>query len=398
MISGFWEKLGFWSSDLINLWKSKKDWVWFHAVSVGELNAVWPLILDINNHKSMYPIMISCTTKAGHELAKNLCKEKDFLIFYFPFDFPNIINSLLTYAKVKLLIIVETEIWPNILTECKRRDIPVVLVNARLSDKSFRNYHILKFYFKNIVNLFSEVLTQSKTDTQKFNKLGVEDKKIKTLGNIKFTTLATSSNGRNIEIEDNNSGEKFNLIFASTHPGEEEIAINTYKELLKNLPNLNIRLIIAPRHINRRNNIADIIKNYGFHPVLRSQNQKIKTSNDIFILDTIGELIYFYKISEITVLGGTFTKIGGHNILEAIRANSYTIIGPHDFKILELSNLFKKNGALVQVKNTSELILKIKEALLNKDLRESTIKKGKLIIEENANVLEQTTKRLLTYL
>lgn len=392
MISELWQKLGFWSKDLINTWKSNKDWLWFHAVSVGELKAVWPLILKVNQNNSHFPIMISCTTKAGYELAKGLVKENKILVFYFPFDFPQTVNSFLNHVKVKLLVIVETEIWPNILKECNKRQIPVILVNARLSDKSFKNYLYFKFYFKNIVNCFNQVLAQSENDANKFLKLGLKSNKVKVLGNIKFSM---TSNGYNSKIQKLN--DETNIIFASTHKGEEEIAVKTYKELLREF--CNIRLIIAPRHINRISEISDIIKKHNFLPKLKTQgNLKLNSINEILLIDTIGELQEIYKISDITILGGTFSSIGGHNILEPIWYNSYTIIGPNDFKILELSTIFKKENAIVQVNNSKELTVKIKEALLNKCLRDETVKKGIKIIKANAEVLERTYECILSYL
>lgn len=397
MISGFWQKLGFWSKDIVDTWKNKSNWIWFHAVSVGEFNALFPLIEEVTSKKSNYPIMISCTTNAGYNLAQEKIKNKNILLFYFPFDLPQVINSLLNYADVKLLVIAETEIWPITLATCKRKNIPVILVNARLSDKSFKNYYLLKFYFKNIVNLFTAVLTQSEKDTERFIKLGLDKEKIKTLGNIKFYSSQEEnySNGKNLIIE-NGDLSNTKIIFASTHQGEEELAINTFKDLLEEFSNL--RLIIAPRHVNRTKDILNLVKNNGFNPILRSKGEKINSLNDIYILDTIGELIYLYKHCKITVLGGTFTKIGGHNILEPIKAGSYTIIGPYDFKINGVSDLFKRKNAIVQVNNSKDLKSKIKEALTNEKLIEKIIQNGKEIINENKNVFKHTAQQVLTYI
>lgn len=398
MISGLWEKLGFWPKELVKKWRSKRDWIWFHAVSVGEFNAILPLIEEISVKKPSYQIMISCTTKAGYELAKNKTKEKrekEFIVFYFPFDFPWTINSLLKFANVKLLVIAETEIWPNILSICSKRNIPTILASARLSDKSFKNYLLLRFYFKGVINLFTKVLAQSKSDADKFKQLGLQSEKVKILGNIKFAnSLKNTTNGafkRNSDFT--------TLIFASTHKGEEEIAVSTYKNLINEFTNL--KLIIAPRHINRIDEIIEIVKSNGFEPILKTTNKnihEIKFPKEILVLNTIGELEAYYALSDITVLCGTFAKIGGHNILEPIRANSYTIIGPHDFKIKELSNTFKKKNAILQVKDTKELVSKIKEAVINKEIRKSTIKNGMDIINDNANVLENTVNEILEYL
>lgn len=395
MIKGFWQKIGFWPAGIVKAWKSKTNWIWFHAVSVGELNAVWPLILEVNKQKPFYPVMISCTTEAGYSLAKKLTSTKDFLVLYFPFDIPQVIQSLLNHAKIKLLIIVETEIWPNVLSECYRRSIPTILVNARLSDKSFKNYLFLKFYFKPVVNLFTKVLAQSENDLNKFKKIGLEENKIKITGNIKFPReeiINYSLNGSKPETKGNN----IKIIFASTHRGEDEIAL----EILKNLKTdfQNIRLTIAPRHINRTKEIAELIKKNNFKPILKTDNIEPASVSEILVLNTIGELVNYYKTSDITILGGTFAKIGGHNILEPIMASSYTIIGPNDFKISELTNLFKSKNAIVQVNDTSELIIKIKEALLNKNIRENVIRNGIKIIKENANILRETTNEIIAYL
>ena len=404
MITGLWQKLGFWPNELIKTWKSKKGWVWIHAVSVGELKAVWPLILKINQHNTQRPIMLSCTTKAGYTLAKELAKDTNFVVFFFPFDIPIIINSLLNYAQIKLLIIVETEIWPNVLKSCHKNNIPIILVNGRLSEKSFRNYMLFRFYFKNIVNLFSEILAQSEPDANKFKTLGVESKKIKVLGNIKYSTIKNNNNNTNEKNGKDGKNKKttndkssiVTIIFASTHKNEEEIALLTYKRLMNDYPNL--RLIIAPRHIDRIKEIVNLHHRFGFTPILRTENLKVLSNKEILIINTIGELQDYFNVSDITVLGGTFVKVGGHNILEPIRANSLTIIGPYDYKITELTTLFKSRNAIIQVKDPEELLIKLKEYISNSESRENIIKNGISILNENTNVLEQTTQQILSYI
>lgn len=389
--------MGYWPQEVIERWKSKSDWIWFHAVSVGEFNAVWPLVLDIKNKKPGSPIMVSCTTRAGHKLALEKAKDKDILVFLFPLDFPHVVKKLFKLAKVKALVITETEIWPTVLSEAYRNKIPTILVNARISDRSYKNYMFLRFYFKNVVNLFTKVLAQSESDLKKFISLGVDENKVQNLGNIKFaaTTNELEKYKNESEVKVCTNGSK-NLIFASTHKGEEKLAIDVYKELSKDHPELN--LIIAPRHIERIEEINNLTISNSLTPKYKSKNEMIEGEGDIFILDTIGELIKYLKISDITVLGGSFAEIGGHNILEPICSNSYTLIGPHDFKITEMSNVFKKRDALVQVKDKNELIQKIKEALRNNELRKITIENGISIIKENEGGLKQTSQQILSFL
>lgn len=395
MISGFWQKLGIWPKELIKTWQRNKKWIWFHAVSVGELNAIWPLVLRISELKNDFKITISCTTKAGYNLALERCKPKGFTVFYFPFDIPFVIDKILNLIKPKLLIITETEIWPFILSKCKKRGINTLLVNARLSDKSFKNYMAFRFIFKNIINNFTYILAQSENDKEKFIKLGANIERIKNYGNLKFASFIPTNEK---EITDINLGENKNrkIIFASTHPSEEELAIETYIELLKEYKN--ISLIIAPRHVTRVGEIGEKIKKSGFKIKLRSKNEYIKDLKDIYILDSIGELSSLYKICDITILCGTFAKIGGHNILEPISSRSYTIIGPNDFKIKELSEEFKKRNALIQVNDLSELIVELKKVLDNNDLKNNTINNGLEIIKNNENILKRVTEQIIKFL
>ncbi len=399
MFDDFLQKIGVWPNDLTQAWKDRADWIWFHAVSVGEFNAIYPLIELIHNEKSNYPIMISCTTKAGYTLARSKTKdERNIVVFYFPFDIPLIVSSLLKKVSIKLLVIAETEIWPTTLSKCNLKNIPVVLINGRISDKSFKNYYLLRFYFKNIVNLFTEILTQSQKDAEKFIAIGAEKEKVKVFSNLKFSTGKKSLkiNGKMAESIDSEDTSTTKIIFASTHKGEEEIALNSYKKLSSKYPKL--RLIIAPRHLNRIKEIKLLINKNGYKEITRSSGRKISSKNDIYLLDTIGELQDFYKKAKITVLGGTFAKIGGHNILEPIRANSYTIIGPNDFKIKELSTIFKDKNAITPVNNTSELTAKIEEALEDSELINTKIANGKKIIQENENITKQITEHIYKYL
>ena len=395
MVNSFLQKIGFWPKDLLKLWNEKSDWIWFHAVSVGEFNAIFPLIEIISKERPHHPIMVSCTTKTGYKLACEKTRNKKIVVFYFPFDIPTVISSLLSKVNVKLFIIAETEIWPIVLSGCKRKNIPIILVNARISDKSFKNYLFFKFYFKKIVNLFTEVLAQSKSDAEKFIKLGLVKEKLRITNNLKFSTLSKEKDKTLTDFETTNNST-IKMIFASTHKGEEEIALNTYKNLLKYYPQ--IRLIIAPRHPERTQKITTLIKKEGFNALKRSLGEKISSEKDIFLLDTIGELSEFYKKANITVMGGTFVNIGGHNILEPIRANSYTIIGPYDHKIRDLTSTFKENNAITQAKSPTELIATIREALENKDLINIRIGNGRKIVQENENTVKQVAQYLLKYL
>lgn len=392
MIAGFWEKLGFWKEDILIAWRQKSNWIWFHAVSVGEINAIHPLILTISERYSSNPILLSTTTSAGYNHAKKIFRTQSITLFYFPFDFPNIIKAFLDLASIKLCIIAETEIWPNLLNELQKRNIPVILVNARLSEKSYKNYRFFRFYFKQVINNFSKVLSQSDKDTNRFLELGLNEDKIKTFGNLKFSSVKCEAR----LTENIQSPLITSIIFASTHNGEEKIALETFKEIYKDFNQ--IRLIIAPRHIERTSKISNLIMRSGFQPILYSENKISSSGNEVLILNTIGDLKNYFNESAITIMGGTFVKIGGHNIIEPISRGSYTIVGPHDFKIKELTSIFRDNNTISQVNSQDELKLKLREILSGKLDTGEKIKNGINLILRNQNVIKEITNEIALYL
>lgn len=391
MIAGLKEKFGFWDQDTVSKFKSSNDCLWFHGVSVGELNAIWPLVCEIHK-KVQNPIVISTTTKAGHKHAKNLIGKQSFTLIFFPFDFLNIIRKIFSYTKIKAIIIAESEIWPNLINMAHKKNIKIIAVNAKISDRSFKNYKLLRIIFNRVFAKYDLILTQSETDKVKFLALNAHKERVKNIGNIKFAEQSISQS-LNFSID---KGNNIFITFASTHPGEEELALRVFKEIIKSYKN--IRLIIAPRHIERRQDVYNIVLNTKFNPILRSTNTQIKNQQDIFILDSIGELTSLYKVSDITVLCGSFVPIGGHNILEPIRAGSYTIIGPYDFKTKELTKPFIESNAITQVQDENDLLKEINKVINNERLKDIKIAKGKEILNKNANILEQYTNEIIKLL
>jgi 3-deoxy-D-manno-octulosonic-acid transferase len=359
---GFLARLGFLPLDL-----KLNNPIWIHAVSVGEAMAIKELVKEL---KRVYPtkkFVISTVTPTGNKIAQRLVQEGDF-VTYLPLDFGLIIRHTLNKIKPSLFIIAETEIWPNLITQLYRRKIPVILVNARISDRAFFGYRKIKLLLKSVLEKISLFCAQTDRDAQRFQALGAPGEKVKVTGNMKFdVTDYTDSKKdytdyrRKLALE---SKDRL-LVAGSTHPGEEEMILGVYKDLLNDFPNL--KLLLAPRHPERAQEVANLIKQFNFEPLrislLDSANWEFTNSRTVFILDTVGQLINYYAIAEIVFVGGSLIKKGGHNILEPASQGKPILFGPYMFNFRDIIDLFLIHQAAISVYNIEELKRKIKELL-----------------------------------
>ncbi|MBI4982578.1 MAG: 3-deoxy-D-manno-octulosonic acid transferase [Candidatus Omnitrophica bacterium] len=349
--SGLWQRLGVLPKRL-NLGKP----IWIHAVSVGEAAACRGLVDGL---RKIYPekkFVISTVTTTGNKIAHTIAQPGDF-VCYLPLDFSFIVKKIITRVNPSLFIIAETEIWPNLITCLWKKGIPVVVVNARISDGSFRGYFMLRAFLKPILKKISLFCAQTQVDVDRLMTIGAEVDKIKVTGNMKFDL----SRREYSEKDCNNFKEKLAitvkeklLVAGSTHPGEEKIILEAYKSLLEDLPGL--RLLIAPRHPERAQEVSVLIKDSGFEPLRTSLLNPSNPSNSrnpttIFVLDTIGELLNYYAIADIVFVGGSLIKKGGHNILEPASLAKPIIFGQYMFNFRDTAKLFLKNSAAIQVNN-----------------------------------------------
>jgi len=359
--------------------------IWIHAVSVGEAMAVRGLTDEL---RKIYPdkkFVISTVTATGNKIAKGIAKGGDY-VTYLPLDFSFIIGSVINKISPSLLIIAETEIWPNLIRCLYRKKIPVVSVNCRISDSSFRGYSCIKFLVKPILAKVNLFCAQTERDKERLMRLGASADKIQVTGNMKFD-LKDFDFKRNYTEYKSKLGlspkEKL-LIAASTHPGEERIILATYKKLLKDYPDL--KLLVAPRHPERAPEIADLIKEFGFEPIRISLlNSELKTHNSktVFILDTIGELISFYAVADLVFVGGSLVRKGGHNILEPASMEKPVLFGPHMFNFSDIAEMFLSHKAAIMVRNQEELASNISLLLNNPDTSVALGRAAKQLIQQN---------------
>ena len=318
----------------------------FHAVSVGEVLSLEKLLKKAKESFPESSIVLTTGTKTGQELAHKKYSDVLDFITYFPFDFPIAVKNFLNRINPNIVIIAETELWPNFAMHCKKRSIPLLIINGRISDSSYCSYRLLKPFFAPILNLYTNIYTQSDLDNERFISLGNNPENTQVMANLKFDIEKVESD---IDLK---NGNNKTLIAGSTHSGENEIILDVYNNLKQTHSDL--KLIIAPRHMERIPEIEQILKKYDFKTGYRSKSDTFE-NNDIIILDTFGELKKSYAVCDIAFIGGSFNKTGGHNPLEAAIYNVPTITGPNIKNFRDIYGILIRANASKLVKTKQEL-------------------------------------------
>ena len=359
--------------------KENSKVVMFHGVSVGEVNAIEKLI---NKTREVFPeikIVVTTGTNTGQEIAHKKLDDTVNLVTYFPFDTPSCVKRFLDNIKPDIIFIAETEIWPNIAIECKKRGIKLSIINGRISDRTYNSYKKLKLFFKPLLNKYAGIYTQSTEDLNKFLSLGTNPDTTIRMNNLKFDI-----NAPEVTFNFDKCGRV--LLAASTHSGEDEIVINVYKALKEKHNDL--KLIIAPRHLTRKDEVETIVGESGFTYGLRSNGVDSMSDIDIMILDTMGELGKMFAYSDISFIGGSFNKTGGHNPLESIIFSKPVISGPsiHNFK--DIYAIIQNAKAGFVVKNEEEFIQIADELFSDNKFYTQTAKSGNDVFKSQQGALD----------
>ena len=352
--------------------------IWLHCVSVGEFNAAKPLIDMIFINFPLHQIVISTTTITGSDAVEKYYKSQVIHCF-FPFDVPFIVSSFLKKIKPVACILLETEIWPNLITKLKHKNIPVMLVNARLSKKSYKKYK--KFSPKLInmtLNNLSLICSQNESSSKRLISLGATNNII-TTGSLKFDSNEPN-NSETIQALKNITGDRKIVVFASTRRGEEFQIIKSY---LKLKSKFNALLIIVPRHPERFNEVFSMANETGLNVKRRSLGGHCEQDTDILIGDSMGEMMSYLNISDIAFIGGSLTNNGGQNMLEAASLSKPIIFGPSVFNFEEISKRLLDDGSAIQVRNAEELMKTISELLLDDEKRRLIGESAKTTFENN---------------
>jgi len=357
--------------------------IWIHAVSLGEAISVRGLAEEL---RKVYPnkkLVISTVTSTGNKIAKTICRSGD-LVIYLPLDFSFTVRMAINKINPSLFIIAETEIWPNLISYLYKKRVPIVTVNARISDNSFKGYSAIIFLIKPILNKISLFCAQTEVDAERLKQLGVGPDKIKVTGNLKFDRLVLFKASGSRQKLGLDPSEKL-LVAGSTHSGEEEIILEAYKDLLKEFSGF--KLLIAPRHPERTSEVGKVIIKKGFYPLRVSQldlpSSVLRFPSPVFILDTVGSLMDFYAAADIVFVGGSLIKKGGHNILEPASLGKPVIFGPHMFNFRDIAGMFLNDNAAIKVETSKELEGSIRELLKDNSKASQLIKNASTVIARN---------------
>ncbi len=380
---GFSLRLGFIPKNF-----SLKSPIWIHAVSVGEIMAMRGLIEKLRRSYPLKNFVISTVTPTGNKIACSLAKEGDF-VTYLPLDLSFILQRVIKKINPCIFIIAETEIWPNLITALYKSGIPIAVLNTRISDRSFRGYSVVKCLLKPILNKITIFCAQSENDCSKLIALGVSLDKIKVTGNMKFDqtltqALDTADYKKRLGLKE---GERL-FVAGSTHPGEEGILLNAFRELLNKFPNL--RLLLAPRHPERAYEVYSLVKRFGFKPQRVSLLSPEMPPNDVvFILDTVGELVTFYALCDVAFVGGSLVKKGGQNILEPASVEKPVIFGPYMFNFRDIAQAFLNNRGAFQVHGQKDLVARVSELLGDHQKAAQLVKHAREIILNNRGATDK---------
>lgn len=380
--------------------------IWVHCVSVGETQAARPLVQGLRNRYPNHSIAVSTITVTGQKLAREIFTQEVEKVFYFPFDWRWIVRRTIKAIKPAAVVIMETELWPGFLRECEVQQIPVAIVNGRISERSFRRYRLIRGFMKRVLNSVSLALMQTEKDAARLGALGMSDDKIFVAGNIKFDAGNTSAGGQlaaSLKERFQLSSDRPLVLAASTHAPEERMVLQAFSQLTEvtNRP----RLMVAPRHPERFNEVAAMIKASGFKWTRRSETAKSDDEHaDVILLDSIGELQSIYSLASIVFVGGSIAKTGGHNIVEPAGVGACVITGAYTYNFQAIVETFVNAGAVIQLPRlldhqaAAELARVISELLANPAQQEKYGRFAAALVEQNRGTTERTLELLKTIL
>jgi 3-deoxy-D-manno-octulosonic-acid transferase len=360
--------------------------IWVHAVSVGEVQAIEPLVRRLIALHPDIPIVITTTTPTGSERVKKLFDNAVHHV-YFPYDLPFAINGFLKRASPMLLLMVETEIWPNLLALCRDKGIYTILGNARLSQKSAHGYARLGKFTRDTVRDIDLLAAQGQGDAERFIRLGVAPERVTVTGSIKFDSHLPASLHEQAAVLRQEWGDRPVWVAASTHEGEESDLLAAHGTIRKSLPEA--LLVVVPRHPERFDRVAELCRQEGFSLVRRSSGERTDPDTPVFLGDTMGELTLFLAAADAAFVGGSLIKRGGHNVLEPAALGKPIVFGPYMFNFAAISELLLKQEAASRVANGEELAGLMGGWLADASERTRIGENGRNVVEQNRGAMER---------
>lgn len=396
--AAFAERFGFISTEKLGKIHNRPT-IWLHAVSVGESIAARPLLQALRSRFPDHAIVVSSTTETGREVISRFC-EVD-LSIYFPFDFLPAVCRTLSLIRPKVIVIMETEIWPNFSREAHLRNIPMLLANGRISDRSYKGYLRFRWFFRHPLGFFSKLCMQTEIDVERIIAVGASPERVSRTGNLKYDIAF-----HQIEIGEKSAlrkkyaipGNVMVLVAASTHPGEEQMIIRSYLDLLTTESNL--FLVLVPRHPERAAEVANLLKQSAL-PFQRrtamSENTQF-TMGEVLLVDTIGEMMDLYALADVAFVGGSLVPTGGHNLLEPASVGIPCIFGPYMTNFREIADMVLQYGAGIQVDTVAALTDSCRSLLASFELRRVLGQNGLKLLRDTGGATEKNMEAISKYL
>lgn len=333
--------------------------IWIHAVSVGEVLTARPVISDLKRRYPELRMFLSTTTMAGQQLARRSVQDVD-AVFYFPFDLGFVVRRTLDLVRPRLFVMMETEIWPNLLHECRRRGVKTAVVNGRLSPRSFSRYRMVRGFMRRVLDHVDRFLVQSEESARRFIDLGADPARVVVTGSLKFDSLDLSRDALQARSRDRVlryfrvPASRPVIVAGSTMKGEETAVLRAFRRVRTASPNT--LLVLAPRHPERFGEVEQLVRSEGWKTSRRTDLAiDSEPRVDVVVLDTIGELATVYQIGTVVFVGGSLVATGGHNVLEPAVFGKPIVFGPHMQNFAEIADAFITNGAGVQIASEQQL-------------------------------------------
>jgi len=365
--------------------------IWVHCVSVGEFNAARPLIDQLLDIYSEHKLAITTTTITGAEAVRKHYQDR-VIHYFFPFDLPFIVGSFVNKINPVACILLETEIWPNLINNLNKKAIPIMLVNARLSERSLNKYQ--KFSSKLVQKTINQLIligSQSDLSSERFLSLGALTDKVVTVGNLKFDSNE-KDNPNTTQSLQQMIGQRRVIVLASTREGEERKIIQSYVNLKDKFDAL---LIIVPRHPQRFDEVFNLIVESGLKVKRRSDGLECDESIQVLLGDSMGELLSYYSVCDIAFIGGSLIDTGGQNMLEAAAASKPILFGPSVFNFEKIAQLFLEKNAAILVSDADDLMKTISSLLLDDAKRQKLGEKAKNSFEKNRGAVDRLLKLII---
>jgi len=390
------ERLG---TGLLSSGRLRRGSIWIHALSVGEVVSSLPLIRALKRKYPEKDIVVSVTTSQGMEIARNELQGEVKKLVTMPIDFWWSIHKMVAFINPSLFVLVETDIWPGLIFHLKERGVKAVLVNGRISPRTLTRYRCFRTFIRSVLDSFESCLMQSDLDRDRLLEIGLSEDTVKTVGNIKFDRdwmpMDEKECGQWLDTL-NLSPEDALWVAGSTHRGEEDVILDAFLRLRKSFPAL--RLIIAPREVDRAGELEKLISSKGLSAVLRKDLPHKRTPCDVLILDTLGELERIYGIAQISFVGGSLEPIGGHNLLEPASFGKPVLFGPHTHNFVLMSQLIVEAGGGKRVADGEALFETMKEILSDPKISDSMGRRAGEFVELNKGALGRAMEYIENYL